>query len=151
MRLTLHWPPALNSYYRTWKGRILISEKGRGYRTAAALSARAQGVTPMEGELAVALWLYRPRRIGDIDGFLKATFDSLNGVAWGDDSQVTELHVWRRDDKANPRVELEVAPVATDAVAKELQAARPQILAAVRKEIADWTSLARPAVYRRGK
>ena len=65
----------------------------------------------LEGRVAVSLVLYRPRRVGDIDGPIKALLDSLNGFAWTDDSQIVELHVVRRDDKANPRVEVEVWPL----------------------------------------
>jgi Holliday junction resolvase RusA-like endonuclease len=47
--------------------------------------------------------------VGDVDGPVKALLDSLNGLAWDDDSQIEVLHVFRHDDKANPRVEVEVA------------------------------------------
>lgn len=146
MRLTLPFPPSLNHLYATVRGRRVLSKAGRDYKSDVAKLVRA---APMEGPLEVSVRVYRPRRAGDLDNTLKCLLDSLKGIAWVDDSQVERIHAERFDDKANPRVELEVAPVATDAVAKELQAARPQILAAVRKEIADWTSLARPAVYRR--
>lgn len=63
---------------------------------------------PKETPLAVTLRLYRPRRTGDIDGPIKALLDSLNGRAWVDDSQISELHVTRHDDKANPRVEVSI-------------------------------------------
>lgn len=32
----------------------------------------------------------------DIDNLTKAVLDGLNGVAWYDDSQITELHVFKR-------------------------------------------------------
>jgi Holliday junction resolvase RusA-like endonuclease len=34
--------------------------------------------------------------------------DSLQGFAYADDKQVTELHLIRDDDKRNPRVEIEI-------------------------------------------
>jgi crossover junction endodeoxyribonuclease RusA len=111
MTFTLPWPPSLNRYYRTWKGRVLISSEGRAYKLVAALKAKASGVKPMDGGLVVRLELYRPQKRGDLDNTLKALFDSLNGVAWVDDGQVVELHATRHDDKANPRVEVTVEAV----------------------------------------
>jgi Holliday junction resolvase RusA-like endonuclease len=60
------------------------------------------------GPVALFCTLYRPRRAGDADNALKALLDALNGLLWVDDSQIEELHLWRRDDKARPRVELVV-------------------------------------------
>ena len=65
----------------------------------------------MSGDLAVTLHLYRPCKRGDIDAYQKACFDALNGILWKDDGQICELHVYRRDDKKRPRVELTVEPV----------------------------------------
>lgn len=107
-RLTLPMPPGVNSMYRTWRGRILLSAKGRAYKEAAAFAARAQGAHPILGALSVTVRIYRPRRAGDIDGYLKGCLDALNGIAWEDDSQIVELHAVRHDDKANPRVEVVV-------------------------------------------
>lgn len=104
-------PPSLNAYYRTWKGRILISKEGRGYRAKVALAAI--GTRPLQGPVAVTARLYRPARRGDLDNSLKALFDSLNGVAWVDDAQVVELHALRRDDKTRPRVEVVVNALMT--------------------------------------
>lgn len=113
MTLVLPWPPALNHLYRMVmvKGspRMLISARGRAYKTECGWEAKRQGARPQKGSLAVTVILYRPRRIGDIDGYLKVVFDSMNGIAWDDDSQVQELHVYRRDDKERPRVEMAIA------------------------------------------
>ena len=38
--------------------------------------------------------------------------DSLRGIAYADDKQIVEIHAYRRDDPANPRIEvvIESAP-----------------------------------------
>jgi Holliday junction resolvase RusA-like endonuclease len=54
---------------------------------------------PLEGPLAVStkLWTTRPKSTklyapkADIDNYLKAVYDSLNGRVWEDDSQVTDI------------------------------------------------------------
>jgi Holliday junction resolvase RusA-like endonuclease len=62
-----------------------------------------------DGQVAVTLRVYRPRKSGDLDGRIKIVLDALQGVAYRDDSQVVALHAYRFDDKARPRVEVEVA------------------------------------------
>lgn len=55
---------------------------------------------PIEGDLAVDLELVitRPKQTkltaprADIDNFVKAVFDSLNGYLWEDDRQVLKLY-----------------------------------------------------------
>jgi crossover junction endodeoxyribonuclease RusA len=36
IELTLPWPPTVNTYWRNFNGRVLISAKGREYRKAVA-------------------------------------------------------------------------------------------------------------------
>lgn len=111
-KLILPFPPILNTYWRmvVVKGvpRVLLSAAGRAYKTECGWMARSQGATPQKGNLVVRMELYRPRKAGDIDAYMKGLFDGLNGVAWIDDSQVVELHAYRRDDKTNPRVEVTI-------------------------------------------
>lgn len=113
-RLTLPYPPSANTLYRTIiKGRRAIPIKSAEHR--AFFSAVAQAFPAhagkWDGPLAVTLRLYRPRRVGDIDGPIKALLDSLNGLAWEDDSQIVALYVSRGDDKHRPRVEVEIHPI----------------------------------------
>ena len=47
IELTLPWPPSMNTYWRTFQGRMIISAKGREYRKAVAdqvLIQRVQGL-----------------------------------------------------------------------------------------------------------
>jgi Holliday junction resolvase RusA-like endonuclease len=108
MNLTLPYPPSANAYWRTWKGRILVSAEARKYKQGVRLRALTAGVRPMSGPVMVALGVYRPRKTGDLDNTLKVLLDSLCGVAFEDDAQVVELHAIRFDDRANPRVSVSV-------------------------------------------
>lgn len=109
--MTTEFPPSLNKFYRTFRGRILISAEGRAYKLRTALKLKALRIIPLEGPICVSLTLYRPQKRGDADNALKCLFDACNGLLWLDDSQIVEIHLWRKDDKANPRVELSVSLV----------------------------------------
>ena len=115
--LVLPYPPSANTLYRTVvRGKRAIPIKSAEHREYFEAVARAtrdvQLLWPEEAPLVVTLRLFRPRRVGDVDGPVKALLDSLNGRAWVDDSQIVELHVFRGDDKARPRVEVSISPAA---------------------------------------
>lgn len=46
----------------------------------------------------------------DADNFIKSVLDALNGYAWQDDGQITDITAVKRYSK-NPRVEIEIFPV----------------------------------------
>jgi len=96
--LTLPWPPSVNHYWRTWRGRILISRAGHAYRDAVVAILRAARIKPLPGALAVHLELHPPdNRRRDADNLLKSLNDSLQrGGAFHDDSQI----VWLLVEKA---------------------------------------------------
>lgn len=104
--LTLPYPPSVNHYLRRGKRGVYQTPEATAYKEHAALTARLEGVEPLAGEIVVVLEIYRPRKVGDIDGVFKLVFDALNGVAWFDDKQIVELTARRHDDKHNPRIEL---------------------------------------------
>lgn len=103
MKLTLPFPPSVNTYWRApnkgpLAGRHLINEKGRQFRTAAFASVIEQlrrKPKPLDGELSVAVILYPPdRRNRDLDNYGKALFDALTHAGvWHDDSQMKRMLV----------------------------------------------------------
>jgi Holliday junction resolvase RusA-like endonuclease len=83
-----------------------LSREAREYRAAVQVMLAARRLKATSSPVALSVTLYRPRKSGDADNALKALLDALNGLLWVDDSQIVEIHLWRRDDKARPRVEL---------------------------------------------
>ena len=109
VKVTLDYPPSSNRYWRHVDGKVLLSAAARDYRRLAGLQAACAGMrAPLEGPVVVTLTLYRPAKRGDLDNRVKVLLDALNGIAYRDDSQVVELHAYRREDRANPRVEVDV-------------------------------------------
>ena len=109
--LVLPYPPTVNHMYRRARGHLALTPEALAFRHAVRMIAMVQAVTPLVGPVAVFLDVYRPRRRGDLDNILKATLDALNGIAYRDDDQVTEITAQRYEDKALPRVEVSVVPL----------------------------------------
>jgi Holliday junction resolvase RusA-like endonuclease len=51
--------------------------------------------------------LIRPTKKPDVDNYLKAALDALNGICFGDDSQIVSLSVIKKYSD-NPRLEIEI-------------------------------------------
>lgn len=112
MKITLPYPPSANRYWRAFRGRTVLSAEAKKYKKEVAAILAAAGWTPATGAVAYTANIYRPQKSGDLDNRLKVLGDALTGFAWTDDKQVVELHAYRHDDKANPRVEMEIVALA---------------------------------------
>lgn len=105
-------PPTVNHYtVNTGRGGRALTPEARNWKQAADLAVAHARLVRYDGPVAVTLHVYRERKAGDLDNRAKLTLDALNGHAWRDDAQVVELHAYRHDDAANPRVEVEVRRV----------------------------------------
>ena len=104
--LALPWAPSVNGYWRAFRGRQILSKKGRVFRddVLAAQAFFAPDLRDLSGRLEVTLELWAPdNRRRDIDNYIKAPLDALTHAdVWGDDSQVDALHVYRRPVQGKP-------------------------------------------------
>lgn len=96
--------------------------RNRDYREVvrAAAVAAMNGRAVMEGAVDVTIKLFRrfkqtSRRFGDVDNFLKAIFDSMNGIVFRDDAQVIRCVVEKYTSKTDPRAEIVVSDSGGDA------------------------------------
>jgi crossover junction endodeoxyribonuclease RusA len=110
LKFTLPYPPSVN-HYLAHVGRVYRTQKANDYKEIVGWILHDQEIDPLEKSLAVTIYAYRPRKAGDIDGILKVSLDAMNKLAYQDDKQIVELHVYRRDDKHNPRLEIEISEV----------------------------------------
>jgi len=112
MILTLPYPPSVNTYWRTFRGRMLISKKGRDYRSG-ILSEAVAGRWASFGSdlLSVSIKAYMPdARRRDIDNAFKAPLDALaHAGVYNDDSQIRRLSIENCGiDRENPRLEVTI-------------------------------------------
>jgi len=118
--LELPWPPSVNHYWKHFRNRAIIGERGVMYRNlvwAAERSARMQKTEPQrlsfgaDARLSVVLNCYPPdKRTRDIDNLPKAILDSLSkSLVWQDDSQIDMLTIARCDVCKPGRIVVSIA------------------------------------------
>lgn len=105
----LPYPPSLNSLYATFRGRRILSAKGRAYKKTVADCTYGLGF--ITGPVTVSVAVYRPRKSGDLDNTLKALLDSLTGILYTDDREIVRIVAERFDDAGNPRAVVTVTSV----------------------------------------
>lgn len=111
LKIILPYPPSVNHYLRHAGHSVYRTKEANDYREIVEWILHDMEVDPLQGALKVSIIIYRPRKAGDIDGILKVSLDAMNKLAYEDDKQIIELHVYRRDDKHNPRLEVEINEV----------------------------------------
>ncbi|MGJ3352766.1 RusA family crossover junction endodeoxyribonuclease [Providencia sp. Je.9.19] len=96
--LILPFPPSVNACWRTVRGTMIISEKGRKFRAnaiAAVYEQLRRRPIAITENVSVVIKMYPPtnhRR--DIDNYLKAPFDALTYAnIWKDDAQVKRADI----------------------------------------------------------
>jgi crossover junction endodeoxyribonuclease RusA len=112
-KLTLPYPPSLNhAHYNVKGGGRVLTAKARTFYANAAVIARSAGVERIEGDVVVTLYVYRAATNEDAENRAKFTLDALQGIAYDNDKQIVEIHIYRKDaeqpKRKNARVEIEV-------------------------------------------
>lgn len=101
-------PPSANRYWRLAKGRLIVSTEAQDYKTTVAMLARCARVAMLTGPVKLTVAIYRERKSGDLDNFLKVLLDALQGVFYANDAQIRELHASLHEDRHEPRCEVTV-------------------------------------------
>jgi Holliday junction resolvase RusA-like endonuclease len=108
--LTLPIPPSANRYWRVGRGgHVYVSEEAAAYKDNARWLVSKIGTGIMQGNLVVTIRVFRARKSGDLDNYIKVLLDALRGACYMDDKQVVEIHAYRDDDRLAPRVEVSIS------------------------------------------
>jgi crossover junction endodeoxyribonuclease RusA len=111
IEITLPWPPSLNTYWRQYNGRAILSEKGRSYRRAVMTLCLQQRVETITGPIKMEIVAYRPdNRKRDLDNLLKAALDGMaKGLIYEDDAQIKDLSIrWAETIGGMLKIKIEV-------------------------------------------
>jgi crossover junction endodeoxyribonuclease RusA len=110
--VTLPYPPTANNFkvpiVRGTRACMTLSAEARTWKGVAELRVSTANLVSLNGPVKLDIHVYRPRKVGDLDNAIKLSVDALSKYAYYDDEQVTEIHAYRHDDKANPRVEISI-------------------------------------------
>lgn len=97
-QITLPWPPSMNGYFASVRGRLILSAKGRLYREvvkARALAERWPNFNHARIGIEFEAWV-PDRRRRDLDNLLKPMCDALTHAGlWHDDEQIDDLRIYR--------------------------------------------------------
>lgn len=108
-RITLPWPPSVNTYWRHSRGRHYISEKGIKYRQAVIDIILHQDLdVTTSARLKISISAHVPdRRRRDLDNLQKAVFDSLvHAEFMVDDEQIDDFRVRRMPMEKGGKLEI---------------------------------------------
>ncbi|RMH03419.1 MAG: RusA family crossover junction endodeoxyribonuclease [Nitrospirae bacterium] len=120
--LSLPLPPSVNHQYATVRGRRILSAQGRRYKATLAhmvsatllhLPERRTLLQALQTHyLSLSLNLYLPSLLRpDIDAGLKITQDAICEALSLNDNRIVEVHLYKRQDLQNPRMECVLAIV----------------------------------------
>lgn len=107
VEITIPWPPSVNRYWRSVKGRVLISKEGRQYRGAVVAESYLRRWPNFGGaRLFLDIEAHPPdKRRRDLDNVLKAALDALEAAGvYANDSQVDLLKIRRREPVAGGKL-----------------------------------------------
>ena len=119
LQLTLPLPPGVNNQYVTVNGRRVLSQEARRYKTSVTRKLqRARDIGTISEELCAAaqrgylalfidFYFETPMR-RDLDGGLKIAQDAICTALGVNDNRVVDIHLVKRIDPPNPRIEVEL-------------------------------------------
>lgn len=104
-RLIIPLPVSVNAMYRpVGRARHVLSKEGRQFKANVEwLALKLPWCPLLSGDVEVFIVVYRPRKAGDVDNYIKGTLDAMKKFAFGDDAQVKKLTIEIEEDPAMPR------------------------------------------------
>ena len=102
--LELPLPPSMNTYWRNFRGRTVLSKGGRDYKIAVQEYVTTHNVPKLGSErLQASITIFpRDKRKVDLDNRLKGLFDSLQDAGvFEDDEQFDRIIIQRGAIKPN--------------------------------------------------
>lgn len=125
LRVALPLPPSVNSQYATVNGRRVLSADARRFKAGVkrqveemALSGQLSSsmlASIRSGYLSLFIDFYFASPLKrDLDGGLKVTQDALCEALGVNDNRVVDIHMVKRIDPRNPRIEVQLETIPRD-------------------------------------
>lgn len=115
MILTLPYPISTNRLHKpNGRGGMMTTDEVKDYKKVVWVLAYMQHAEVLTGDLLMRMDIYRPQNAGDADNRIKLVQDSLNGIAYKDDKQISSLQINRFTRPSNPCVVVEIVQLAEE-------------------------------------
>lgn len=98
-----------NSYYRTFRGSIVISERGRTYKEEIR---KKLPIDKIKGKVRMELFFgFRDKRKRDLDNLNKPLIDAMKNIIIEDDDQIWELIMKKEIGIGRDYITIKVQPM----------------------------------------
>lgn len=104
--IVLPLPPTTNHIWGYSHRGVYLRPEAKTWLAMAHFELKSKPRFILNGSLSVSVRFFL-KRDRDVDN-LKLLLDSMSGYVYKDDSQITELHIYKTKDKDCPRVEVEI-------------------------------------------
>lgn len=97
--IVIHTPPvSINKRYTIARGKNILSNDYRAAKEAIQweIAAQYKGELITEDDLCVNIFVYYSGKKADIDAYIKILLDTMTGIVYKDDKQISELSVVRQ-------------------------------------------------------
>lgn len=113
IKLTLPYAPSINhAHWNTSSGKRVLKPQARAFFEEVAAIAQAARIEPISGDVSITMHIYRAATNHDISNRIKITEDALQGWAYENDKNVSELHIYKHEASKpktkTARIEVEV-------------------------------------------
>lgn len=113
INLTLPYAPSVNhAHWHKKNGARVLKPKARAFFEEVAAIAKNACIEPIEGDVSITMHIYRAAINHDISNRIKITEDALQGWAYANDKNVSELHIYKHEatkpKKKTARIVVEV-------------------------------------------
>jgi crossover junction endodeoxyribonuclease RusA len=86
-------PVTINSYYKKFKNRLIISKEGVEYKDAILAKLPHDSALQLRGAVKLDLeFHFTDRRVHDLDNLFKPIIDILKNKLFEDDKEIYEIH-----------------------------------------------------------
>ena len=104
---------SVNKYYRSWKGRVLISKDGKEFKKNIDLLLGDN--QKVFGKIQLNLYLYfKDKRKRDVDNYAKVLIDCLKNRLFEDDDMIYKLYMEKFIGYGEDKICIEIIPLETD-------------------------------------
>lgn len=108
MELIIKGEPVALQRARSSRGHFYLPEKSRVYLDLIGFIAKTKFKEPLEGNIQLEMTFYCGHNRADLDNYIKAVGDGLQGIAFKNDKQIQKITAEKIIDKKNSQTIIKI-------------------------------------------